>query len=44
MATVPLDVPGVSESGNPVSGAPNVKGAKLAHLVSSRKGSAPGTQ
>jgi len=34
MATVPPDVPGVSESGNTASGAPNVKGAKFAHLVS----------
>jgi len=34
MAIVPPAIPGVSESGNTASGAPNVKGAKLAHLVS----------
>jgi len=34
MATVPPDVPGVSESGNTVSGTPNVKDARSAHLVS----------
>jgi len=40
MATVPPDVPGVGKSGNTASGAPNVKGAKLAHLVSWNNGSA----
>ena len=34
MATVPPEVPGVSESGNTASGAPNVKDAKSPHLVS----------
>jgi len=34
MATVLPDVPGLSESGNTALGAPNVKGAKLAHLAS----------
>jgi len=34
MATVPPDLPGVSESGITAWGAPNVKGAKLSHLVS----------
>jgi len=44
MATVPLDVPGINASGNRASGAPNVTGAKLAHLVSWRNGSAPHAQ
>ena len=44
MTSLPTDVPGVSESGNTASGVPNVKGAKVAHVVSRRNGSADDAQ